>query len=82
MSNLQKCLVKMIRYSDYNGTIAAIKQFSNLIETIVKKEQKPEWSEKDNDMFDAIEACYKLNRPLQSEHFNWLKSLKERMKVE
>ena len=41
MSNFQKCLVKMIRYSDYNGTIAAIKQFSNLIEAVVKKEQKP-----------------------------------------
>ena len=41
MTNLQKCLVKMIRYSDYNGIIAAIKQFSNLIEAVVKKEQKP-----------------------------------------
>lgn len=41
--------------------------------------KKYEWSEYDKDMFDAIEACCKLNRPLQPEHFNWLKSLKDRV---
>ena len=61
MSNFQKCLVKMIDYADYHGTVAAIKQFSCLAESVVKKnllqenKQKPaEWSEKDENMLNRV----------------------------
>jgi hypothetical protein len=48
----------------------------------VAREQKPAWSEEDEDIFNDIIVCLDGNFKSDKNMINWLKSLKERMKGE